>query len=734
MKNKIVLLLFLSTILYAREVLLLNSYHKGYEWTDSVTKGVEKGLFYSDVEITYEYMDTKRIYNQEYLVTLFQLYKQRYKTRKFDLIIAADNNALEFLNTYSDKLFTNTPIIFCGINNFDKQTFLNSNIAKRATGVVEEVDIEKNIQLIQKLHPNTKKLLVVNDTTTTGLGMKKEFDKISNKYKNALDIEYVDKFKIESLREKVKNLDENSVILFMLLFKDETGKVFTFIDGLKEIEEHTSVPIYGLWDFYVKHGLVGGYVTNGYEQGLSAAKMARVILGGKEVSQIPILEKSPNRYMFDYEKLKKFGIEVENLPENHIMKNEPGTFYENYQTELTTITIAFIVFTIIIFLLIGSLEDKRQAQEELAIQLNFIESLLDTIKNPIFYKDKNGRYLGCNNAFSNFTGIEKKAVMGKTMYDVFKEREDFFKIHEVIEKKLFKNEKVDEYIMDYHIQDTIKTVIISKSLYHNNDQEVEGILTVLHDITDIVKIQNEKKQHESFLIQQSKLAEIGEMINAIAHQWNEPLVEMSAIVQDLELQHKTAKISDDDINCFVKDSMIQIQYMSKTLKDFRDFLKPSAQKSNFVIEDAFNEILNIIERQIKYSYIDLNIEYNCPNLIVYGYKNEFMQVLITILNNSKDAILQLKLKDIYYNGKIDVIVSSKEDIVEILIIDNGSGIKQKDKEFLFDPYYSTKEKGNGLGLYMSRILIQDKMDGKIYFKDTKECTTLAIELPKKAKI
>ena len=132
--------------------------------------------------------------------------------------------------------------------------------------------------------------------------------------------------------------------------------------------------------------------------------------------------------------------------------------------------------------------------------------------------------------------------------------------------------------------------------------------------------------------------------------------------------------------------------------------------------------------------MDLNIKYKCPNLIVYGYKNEFMQVLITILNNSKDAILQLKLNDIYYNGKIDVIVSSKDDIVEILIIDNGSGIKQKDKEFLFDPYYSTKEKGNGLGLYMSRILIEDKMDGKIYFKDTKECTTLAIELPKKAKI
>ena len=82
MKYKIVLLLFLSTILYGREVLLLNSYHKGYEWTDSVTLGVEQGLFYSNVDLTYEYMDTKRVYNKPYLDSLFQLYKNKYKNRK----------------------------------------------------------------------------------------------------------------------------------------------------------------------------------------------------------------------------------------------------------------------------------------------------------------------------------------------------------------------------------------------------------------------------------------------------------------------------------------------------------------------------------------------------------------------------------------------------------------------------------------------------------------------------
>ena len=734
MKNKLVLLLFLSSIIYAKEVLLLHSYHKAYEWTDSISRSIENNLKYSDVEITTEYMDTKRIYSKDYLESLYEFYKKRYSNRKFDIIIASDNNALEFLNTYHDTFFPDTPIVFCGINNFDKKAFNDYNIRRRATGVVEEVDIEKNLNLIIDLHPNIKKLLVINDRTTTGQEMKKEFFKVYEKHKDELEVEYIDKFKFENLQKKVATLDKNTVILFMLLHKDETGKVFTFKNGLKNIAKNTDVPIYGLWDFYLNRGLVGGYVTHSNSQGESAAKMVRQLLSGKPVVNIPLIEKSPNTYIFDYQKLQKFNIDISKLPQNSIIQNEPHTFYENYETELTIITVTFIFFTIIIFMLIDSIEDKRKAKDELQLQLNFIETLLNTMKNPIFYKDKSGKYIGCNDAFSKFIGKKKKDILGKTMHDFFQNQIDFCDTHEKIEKKLLNRDKVDDYVMDYNINNNAKTIIVSKEFYLDAEDKVAGTVTILHDITELVKIQNEKKQHESFLSQQSKLAEIGEMINAIAHQWNEPLVEMSAIVQDLELQYNMYEITDNDMQTFVKDAMVQIKYMSKTLKDFRDFLKPSAKKSNFYIKDAFREVLNIIERQLKYSYLDFNINYSENDLVVYGYKNEFMQVLITILNNAKDAILKVKLDDIAYNGLIDVQISAKKDIVEILIIDNGCGIEDKDREYLFDPYYSTKEKGNGLGLYMSRTLIKDKMNGKIYFKNTKDVTTLAIELPQKAEL
>ena len=739
MKNKIFLLLSLCIFSYAKEVLLLHSYHKGYEWTDSISKAVEDSFKYTDIELTTEYMDTKRVYDNQYTKKLLDFYQQRYKNRKFDLIIASDNNALDFLNKYHNKIFQDIPIIFCGINNFKEINFDKYMIKSRTSGIIEQTDIEKNIQLIKKFHPNLSKLLVLNDTTTTGKQMQKEFLQVYEKYKNDMEIEYIDKFKIEELQEKVKQLPKNSAILFLLLFKDETGKIFTFKDGLKQIESVSNVPIYGLWDFYLNYGLVGGFLTNAYKQGQYAADLSKQALSGKNIKNIPIVDISPNSYIFDYHKLKEFNIKKRVLPKNSIIKNKPFSFYETYKTRIFLVITIFVIFIIIIFFLIVSLIEKRKAKNEFRVQLRFIQTLLDTIKNPIFYKNKQGKYIGCNEALCELIGKPKYEILGRTMYDFFSDQKEFLQAHEEIEKKLFNNQNVGEYTLDYVTPDgEIRVMLINKTLYHSLNGEINGILTVLHDITDLVKVQKEKKQHESFLAQQSKLAEIGEMISAIAHQWNEPLVEMSAIVQDLQLQYKTSQITNKDINDFVNDSMIQIQYMSKTLKDFRDFLKPSVKKTYFNIKDAFNLVFNIIERQIKYSYIDLNIDYKTNELTAYGYKNEFMQVLITIINNSKDAILKVKKDLPTHKGKINIIVLTQNKITKILIQDNGCGVKEENQEKAFDPYFSTKTKGNGIGLYMSKVLIADKMNGKIYFLlnyhlSNSDITTLIIELPRNNK-
>ena len=150
-----------------KEVLILHSYHKGYAWSDEISKAIEKTFSNykkEEIEVTTIYMDTKRIDNAAYLNSLAKLYKQQFEGRTFDLIIASDNTAFDFMIKYHEFLFKDIPVLFCGINNFDKVLLDENSMNDYMTGVAEDIDLEKNFELISKLHPKLENLLIINDT------------------------------------------------------------------------------------------------------------------------------------------------------------------------------------------------------------------------------------------------------------------------------------------------------------------------------------------------------------------------------------------------------------------------------------------------------------------------------------------------------------------------------------------------------------------------------------------
>ena len=712
----------------SKEVLILHSYHKGYTWTDDISKAIEKTFSTykkEEIEVTTVYMDTKRIDNAAYLNSLAKLYTQQFEGRTFDLIIASDNTAFDFMIKYHESLFKNTPVLFCGINNFDKVLLEENSMKDYMSGVAEDVDLEKNFELISKLHPKLKNLLIINDTSITGYAVKRDLRPIIEKYKNKFNIEYTDNLEINNLKEKVSNLDkENSVILFVLLFKDTTGKYFTYKQSFAQVKEVSQVPIYGLWDFYLDNGIVGGLLTSATGQGEAVSKMAIEFFEGKKISDIPIIEKSPNIYMFDYKELDKYNIDISSHTNNPTIINEPTTIYkEHSKLFMFTVLIIFILSTIVIILR-ANIQRREKLELELSNRVEFDKVLLDTIPNPIYYKNIDGKFLGCNISFALLVSSSRDEIIGKTAFDFFT-----FKVasaNTLIDKELLTTFSTSTSEFTFHTpSNEIKHIILNKAVYKNTDGTVGGIVCIMDDIT-------ERVQQKQFLIQQSKLAEMGDMIAAIAHQWNEPLVELSALVQDIQTSYLLNELKDGEVNDFVNDSMIQIKYMSKTLSDFRNFLKPSTKKKLFSISKALNEINEIIGKQVFYSNIEMTFNYKNENeeLLVYGYENEFKQVLLNLINNAKNKIVE---KNIDFRKKAQIKInierSAYYNIIEI--IDDGGAIDEKIINSIFDPYFTTKETGTGFGLYMAKVIIEDKMRGIITVKNVNDTVVFTIKLPHK---
>ena len=684
-----------------KNILLIHSYHRGYKWSDDISKVLEQKYKNGpNTSLTTVYMDTKKIATPIYFDRLFDLYHEQFKGRHFDLIIAADNNALEFVIRYHESLFKDLPVVFLGINNFDESMIYENNMRQYTTGVAENVDIEKNIDLILKIHKKCKNIVIINDRSKTGYAIKRDIFKVLPKYKKRVNFEYVDDISLKNLKTKIENLPKNSIILWVLLFKDKTGKKFTYKESLRQVRAISNVPIYGLWDFYLGKGIVGGLLTSATSQATEASKKVDKILKGMAPSKIPILKKSPNEYMFDFNELKRFNIKIPKYIKKYKIINKPFSFYEQYKTLVWTTLSVFLFIAIFLLFLILNIIKRRKSEIELKNQLKFISVLMDTIPNPISYKDINGRYIECNRAFAKLFNSKREDIINKTVYDFFDN--EWAKEQSKKDEELLSRKGTDNFEKTLHFPDgRVRIVSYSKTAYENIDGNIGGIVTIMDDIT-------QRNQQKEFIIQQSKLAEMGEMIGAIAHQWNEPLVELSAILQDLEFSYKQKELNDDVMREFVQESMVQIQYMSKTLSDFRNFLKPSTKKAIFCAKKALDEVLEIVGRQIFYAHIKLSVTCRDNFVPIFGYKNEFKQVLLNIINNAKHKLIETK------NGKnIDIVIEPQSENIKIKIIDDGDLIDDDILDLIFDPYFSTNKNGTGLGLYMAKVIIEDKMNGKI---------------------
>lgn len=355
---------------------------------------------------------------------------------------------------------------------------------------------------------------------------------------------------------------------------------------------------------------------------------------------------------------------------------------------------------------------------------NLANVLLDTLPNPVYYKDTNGFFIRCNLAFEKLVQAKKYNIIGKSAYSFF--TDEVASRHRLIDKNIIKTHGTHTDEIIFPTKDgKIKYFTLNKSIYLNVDKSVGGTICVMHDITKDVK-------EKEVLIQQSKFAEMGEMIASIAHQWNEPLVELSAQIQKLEYFFLHHELDNNKVSRFVHDSMVQVKYMSETLKDFRNFLKPCTMKREFGLKEAMREIFDIIGRQIANFNIKVVFDYeqNNEEIYLYAYKNEIKQVLLNIINNAKNKLIKLSTNDNFV-GKIKIKIYAKQKYIMIKIADNGGEISEKVKEHIFEPFFTTKDGGTGYGLYMAKEIIETRHNGKIGVKNHNDSVVFFIKIPKK---
>lgn len=231
-----------------------------------------------------------------------------------------------------------------------------------------------------------------------------------------------------------------------------------------------------------------------------------------------------------------------------------------------------------------------------------------------------------------------------------------------------------------------------------------------------VKMEVDKnREKDQMMLQQSRLAAMGEMIGNIAHQWRQPLNSLGILVQNIQGAYEYNRLNNDYMTQAVEKTLDIIQHMSQTIDDFRNFFKPEKEKEPFDIAEAVIKTLGFIDATLRDHSILVITRLEKSGSIL-GYFNEYCQVVLNILNNAKDVLIDRKIE----NPCIIIEAQITARHAELHIIDNAGGIDKSILNKIFDPYFTTKENGTGIGLYMSKMIIEKNMGGSISARNTKE--------------
>ena len=257
-------------------------------------------------------------------------------------------------------------------------------------------------------------------------------------------------------------------------------------------------------------------------------------------------------------------------------------------------------------------------------------------------------------------------------------------------------------------------------------EELAATVEILREETsEKLRAMEELREKEQLLVQQSRLAALGEMINNIAHQWRQPLNVLGLVIQQMKLYYDIGSFSKEYLDTSVKKSMGLINHMSQTIDDFRNFFKPDKERVEFGVHEVVARTVSLVEDGFKNHRIRVDFHANA-NPAIIGFPNEYSQVLLNILMNARDALLDRKPE----NARITVTISTEGGKAVVTIADNAGGIAADAIGKIFEPYFTTKgpDKGTGVGLFMSKTIIEKNMNGKLTARNTGEGAEFRIEV------
>ncbi|MCE5243345.1 MAG: hypothetical protein LLF99_09120 [Desulfobacteraceae bacterium] len=708
-----------------KRILVLYPYESNMPGFINLDTGFRKTLTASkdyEFEFYVECMDLTRFPDERYHDRLMELYREKYSIVRVDLIVADLRPSLKFLSEYSPESFKNVPVILC---EQDPIMLGGPALPPVAAVVTGGLDIEGTMATAMRLHPGTRRVYVVTGASRFDQSLERMTREALRNLETRIEIRYLSRLSMDDFVQRLSSLPENSLVLYISLFQDGTGRTYKSPDALAVLSSRTNTPIYSVAEPYMGSGIVGGRLLSYSSLGAVLARVALRVLAGEQPGTVGPVEESASRYVFDARELRRWGIGEESLPEGSEVRYRTFSAWETYRWRIVGFFSLLIVQALLISALVVSLRKRRRIEYSLRetesmyrtvadftkVSEEFNRSVLASLKSRIVILDGNGFILAANEAWERFpapngsplpTGLSPGGNYLESCRQSIRMPNDSAgqALNGILSVLDGKSETFSfEYVCDPPFESRWFTM---KVVPFRNPGG--GVVVSHSDISQRKAAELEAQMRREELTHMARIVTVGELASSLAHEINQP---MTAILCNSLAAQRFLSGSPpdlDEVGKILVDIVQDGRRAGEVIRRLRTLVKKDApRRESVTLGDVVGETVALVQNASLLGKISIVTELDSRIPPLWADRVQLQQVVLNMLmnaiaamSNTPPALRVLLLKTAMKDGRTAM----------VSIKDSGTGIGGKDMAHIFEPFFTTKPEGLGMGLSISRTIVK----------------------------